>query len=381
MGMKNEAKKKSGFARFYKICPVRHSLGILAALVIVLHLSTRNNYGFTNSLWKGFVRPLHRHLSVFCSRFPFSVAELLIAMLAAGLLAFLIYSLFKLRKPGERWKRIYRLFQTLLCTGLLIYGGFCLLWGTYYYGSSFVDSAGLSDEPVSLEELTAVTKYFAGLSNEYGEKVRRDENGFYSPDRREILEKSKELYLETEKEIPCLEGPDICPKGIFFSRVMSYIDFTGFFFPFTGEANVNMDFPPPLFASTVAHELAHQRGAAREQDANFIAVMASLNYGDRDFCYSAALLAYTHLGNALRKADYAAWEEIYDSLSENVLRDFALDRYYWRQFETPVQKVSNTVYEGFLQSYGQELGRRSYGACVDLLVNYYCDEAAEAELN
>ena len=40
-----------------------------------------------------------------------------------------------------------------------------------------------------------------------------------------------------------------------------------------------------------------------------------------------------------------------------------------------VQSVSNAVYEGFLQSYDQKLGMRSYGACVDLLVNYYYDTA------
>ena len=52
-------------------------------------------------------------------------------------------------------------------------------------------------------------------------------------------------------------------------------------------------------------------------------------------------------------------------------RDFAANRLYWAAFETPVQEASNTVYEGFLHSYDQELGLKSYGACVDLLVNYY----------
>ena len=41
--------------------------------------------------------------------------------------------------------------------------------------------------------------------------------------------------------------------------------------------------------------------------------------------------------------------------------------------------ATNTVYEGFLQSYEQTLGMRSYGACVDLLVSYY-KEAARARL-
>lgn len=157
---------------------------------------------------------------------------------------------------------------------------------------------------------------------------------------------------------------------------MSYLDFTGFFFPFTGEANVNTDFPPALFASTVAHELSHQRGVAKEQEANFVAVLASLRSGDADYCYSAALLAYTHLGNALYSADNAAWQRVYAQLDDNVKLDLRLNSAYWRQFETPVQSVSNTVYEGFLHSYDQTLGLKSYGACVDLLVNYYYAGAA-----
>ena len=40
-----------------------------------------------------------------------------------------------------------------------------------------------------------------------------------------------------------------------------------------------------------------------------------------------------------------------------------------------MQTVSNTVYEGFLYSYDQTLGLKSYGACVDLLVNYYYEDA------
>ena len=140
---------------------------------------------------------------------------------------------------------------------------------------------------------------------------------------------------------------------------------------------MNTDFPPSLFAATIAHELSHQRGVAKEQEANFTAVLACLEYGNIDYCYSACLMAYTYLGNALYGADYEAWEQVYLSLSEPVLIDFAVNRAYWKQFETPVQTVSNTVYEGLLYSYDQELGLKSYGACVDLLVNYYYDDAVE----
>jgi hypothetical protein len=241
----------------------------------------------------------------------------------------------------------------------------------YYYGDDFIAQSGLKNEPISVEQLERVTAYFADLSSEYSVRVSRDENGVYAGDRGAILDRSPALYRAVEADFPCLKGPALRAKGVMCSRVMSYLDFTGFFFPFTAEANVNLDFPSPLFASTVAHELAHQRGVAKEQEANFVAVLACLEDGDADYVYSAALLAYTHLGNALRRADPEAWARVYGRLNEAVLADFAAGREYWQKFETPVQSVSNTVYEGFLHSYNQDLGLKSYGACVDLLVNYY----------
>ena len=75
--------------------------------------------------------------------------------------------------------------------------------------------------------------------------------------------------------------------------------------------------------------------------------------------------------------DRAAWEQVSASLCDAVRRDFAEQREYWAKYEdTPVSKASDAVYEGFLHSYGQTLGLKSYGACVDLLVAYYYDEAA-----
>ena len=59
--------------------------------------------------------------------------------------------------------------------------------------------------------------------------------------------------------------------------------------------------------------------------------------------------------------------------------DFKAQSAYWDEFrDSAAQKASNTVYDSFLKSNGQELGMQSYGACVNLLVHYYIDEAREA---
>ena len=250
-----------------------------------------------------------------------------------------------------------------------------MLWGVYYYADDFVEKSGFENGAISTEQLESVTRYFAHLANEYASEVPRDENGLCCSDRSEILRRSPGIFAETEKRYPCLEGPLIAAKGILCSRAMSFLDFSGFFFPFTAEANVNLDMPVCDLAATVAHELSHQRGVAKEQEANFTAVLACMDCGDPEYAYSACLLAYTHLGNALYKADREAWKAVFSSLSEEVVKDLLSRESYWEQFDTPVQKASNTVYEGFLQSYDQTLGLKSYGACVDLLVNYYYAES------
>ena len=369
--MKNTTTEKRGLAAIFRLCPVRHVLLGLNGLIIALHLATRGNHALNRLLSARFVRPVHRFLARATDLLPFSLAELLYAAAVLGGLVWLLVQLVRLFRLRDWGPRLYRMLVTLLTAGAVFYGGFCLLWGVFYYGDDFMAQSGLPREKVSTEELTAVTAYFADLANDYAHRVPRDEAGVCDLDRQEVLARSPQVYRDLERQFPCLAGPPVRAKGVLCSRVMSLIDFTGFFFPFTGEANVNLDFPTSLLPSTVAHELAHQRGVAKEQEANFVAVLACLDYGEADYVYSAALLAYIHLGNALYKADRAAWEQIYGSLDEAVLRDFAANRAYWQRFETPVQEASNTVYESFLQSYDQSQGLKSYGACVDLLVNYY----------
>ncbi len=370
-------RKKSKLAAWFALCPAAHTAALLSAAVIALHLALRGDRALMARISENAVRPVHAALAVLCSHVRFSVAEVLIVTAAAAVIARLAYGLVRLLRGRSSLRRAYRLAMGLAAAGLAVYAGFSLLWGVYYYGDDFMARSGLDSAPVSTEQLEMVTEYFVGLANRYGGEVERNEDGLYVCDRDAILACSTALFDSTVGDFPCLDGPRVAAKGVLLSRGMSYIDFTGFFFPFTGEANVNTDFPPALFASTVAHELSHQRGVAKEQEANFVAVLASLRSGDADFCYSAALLAYVHLGNALCSADRAAWERVYAALGENVRRDLALNNAYWRQFETPVQSVSNTVYEGFLHSYDQTLGLKSYGACVDLLVNYYYNAAKE----
>lgn len=322
--------------------------------------------------------PYHALISKVCGIFPFSVAEMLVAAAVLFAAVYIIVSLILLYFRKKKKKRVYITLLTLIMLASLVWSGFCVLWGVCYYVPNFADKSGLSDGPVSVEELRAVTGYFAAAANEYGEAVARDEEGVFAVSRDDILDRAAENYRGVSALYPFLGGDELRPKAIAFSKVLSAMNFTGFFFPLTGEANLNMDSPACMLPATAEHELSHQRGVAEEQEANFLAVLACMESGDADFTYSGALMAYIYLGNALYSADFEAWQEVRNSLSDNVVADLADINSYWAAYsDTSVKKVSDKVYETFLQSNGQELGLKSYGACVDLLVNYYspaCEE-------
>ena len=364
--------------RWFRLCPVRHILTLCGAGLIGVYFLLRGNPAVMAAVSGGFVRPFHRAAARLTGPLPFSLAEALIVagvLAALGYLAVFIVGLIRRR---ERAKRVYRLLLTALCAFTLLYGGFCLFWGVYYYTSDFEARSGIQTAPVRTQQLETVTRYFTDLLNHYARSVRRDENGVFAEPRAEYFSRSAALYENAARLVPCLAGDAVPAKPFFFSYFMSCVDFTGFYFPFTGEANINVHAPGCLIPSTIAHEQAHQRGVAQEDEANFCAVLASLESGDPVYCYSACLLAYIHLGNALYTADHDAWADNYARLAPEVRADLAENNAYWARFRTPVANVSNSVYTGFLQSYGQTLGLQTYGKCVDLLVTYYYDRSAAA---
>ena len=373
--MEKSPVKKRGPAAIFALCPAAHFIALSGAGFLALFFALRHNTPVMRAVSLRFVQPLHHILAQLTARLPFSLAEWLYASVIGGTFVYTGVELVRLIRRPERRKRLYRLLVRLTALGLGVYALFCLMWGVYYYGDDFIARSGLELREISVDELELTTLYFAELLNTYSEQVPRDEAGLCRSDRQAVLERSPSVFRAAAQEYPCLRGPEISAKAMFFSRILSIMDFTGFFCPFTAEANVNTDFPEALFASIVAHELSHQRGVAKEQEANFVAVLASLESGDADYCYSACLLAYIHLGNALAGVDPAAQAMIAAGLCDGVRADLAESNRYWAQFTSPVQAVTNTVYESFLHSYGQTLGMRSYGACVDLLVGYYSKAA------
>ena len=319
---------------------------------------------------------LRQGLGRLCALVPFSVMEGLCILLVCAAILYLCVSILVIpRASRERGHRAYSALLGAVCAGLTLYLGFCALWGVHYYTTPFPEQFGLEERPVSVEELASVTAYFAQQLSESADSVPRDAQGRFAADRQEILQESVHVYDTLEERYPFLRFEDTGVKPVHFSRVMSALDFTGVYCPFTGESNVNMDAPACFLPATAAHELAHQRSIASEQACNFLAVLACTTSGNQVYAYSGWLKGYVNLNNALYGVAPEQSRAIRATLPATVLADLEENNAYWEQFHaSPATAISNQVYEGFLKSYGVEEGLASYGMVVDLLVAYYAEE-------
>ena len=357
------------FLRYYR---TEHRWLLADAAVLAAFFALRGNKTLMDAFSRRIVMPVERFWGRVCSFLPFSVGELLYALAILSALFWLVWAVRFFRRSEYKREAVYTALIRLVCALATVYAAFCLLWGVNYYAGDFCDRSGIYPRQSTVEQLQQLTQFFADRANESAPLVRRAADGCFAESRGDILAAAPEIYAPSYEEFPflALRG-DYAPKKMRFSRLMSAMNFTGFYCPFTGEPNVNMDFPADQLPATVAHELAHRRGIASEQQCNFVAILVCTRSGKPAYVYSGYLMGFIHLSNALYTADRERWREVCYTLSDEVRADLNKANEYWAQFEGKTAEVSGRVYDTMLRSYDQALGMRSYGAVVDLLAAYY----------
>jgi hypothetical protein len=299
---------------------------------------------------------------------PFSCFEVLVAGGVLGLLVFLVLLVVGGIRASHRATFFYRRLSAFLC---LLAGGyllFCLTWGAYYHRDVLGSRLGLIARPVSAQQLyDAGVRLTEGL-NRAAQQAPRGKNGNF------ILPGGEKKVLSSAPQVmensgyAFLRGNFPPPKGMAASELLNYLFIDGIYCPFTGEANLNIAGHGLFFPASTLHEMAHQRGIAREDEANFVAYLVAKDSGDPSFAYAGYCLAFAHLSSALRSADPKKFEELYRLVDPVVLRDFSDYNAFLSRYITPAKDISNAANDAYLKSQGQAEGVKSYGRMVDLLV-------------
>lgn len=326
---------------------------------------------YANNLYPG----LSRGINTVTSLLSFSLAEVLVLLLVPVLITLFVIAVIRMvRGKGRRTEIGVRFAANLLCAAAVLYFIFTINCGINYSRYTFAQTSGLKVQDSSKAELTALCEELAQRVNLLRKQTQTDSRSVMKlsqPNIQATAQKAKKAYDKIGSEYPLLRAGYGAPKPVFGSRYMSYTQTTGIFFPFTFEANVNVDIPAYSIPVTMCHELSHLRGYMREDEANFIGYLVCEKSGNPDFEYSGNMLAFIYANNALFSADSEAAGKIYASLSDGVQRDLAANSAYWKQFEGPVADVSSSVNDSYLKANRQEDGVKSYGRMVDLLLAEY----------
>ncbi len=366
-------KKQLWFLRLRRYCPVYLLIALLlAAVSLFLMLYTKSRpeiaYGI-NKYWGGTIRMIMAYLTQWI---PFSAAEFLLLsapVLLCVLIGLAVYYSRRGLRAGIRY------LCALLSVILLLYTLYVAGLGLGFHEPSLGEKLGLQDVPVSAEQLYETMLWTIAEANALCGKVDFAFEGFsYMPFatydamcadlmigyRR--LHQTHPLYLQVNTHV----------KPVILSEAMSYTHITGIYTFFTGESNLNVNFPDYTLPFTAAHELAHQRGFAREKEANFIAFLVCIGGENAYTRYSGYVNMVEYLSNALYSADKALWNDAMDRLDARIRCEMrAYNAFFEKYRENTAAKVSNAINDTYLKAQGQEEGTKSYGLVVDLAVAYY----------
>lgn len=309
-------------------------------------------------------------LAALTSWLSFSLAEMLIYCLPIIIAALAVFAW---RHCGT-WRELLRYLASFIAVCSLLFSIFVFTFGTGYHTETLDRRLGLETGGVSVGELKSTALLLAEQVNEAALEVSFGEDGFsvmpYDIDtmNAHILA----AYCRVSAEYGFVQELQSRVKPVLASRAMSYTHITGVYTYFTGEANINVYFPDYTIPFTAAHELAHQRGIARENEANFVAFLATVSAHDPYIRYSAYLNLYEYVANALWQADREAYREVLATLSPTVLGELRAYAAFFEQFEDSVAAdISETVNDTYLKVHGNEAGIASYGLVVELAVAYY----------
>lgn len=315
--------------------------------------------------------------------FPFSLYELTIYLIVISIVSFIIYTIYIIiSNPNKLKVFIKNSLLNILSIISIAYFLFIILWGLNYnripLETTLIESYNLKYN----KSISSIDKTKEGLANLYeflienaneARKLVKSSNGIMkaNTDYKGIINRAYLGYESILDFLPNLSGNYSNAKYVMSSKLMCYTGITGIYFPFTGEANVNIAILDIYIPSTTLHEMAHQRGYASEDEANFIAYLASINHPDIDFKYSGYILALNHTANALYSVDYDTYVTLSKNISEDVLDDLKNNRDFWDKYEGKIDDISNEINNTYLKANGVSEGVKSYGKMVDLLLTYY----------
>lgn len=304
---------------------------------------------------------------------PFSIGDIIYVIVAVWLISggvLFIKNLLRLQKDKLAW--LHTLLRFLLIV-VVAYGIFIIFWGMNYRYNRLQKDFQINALHYPAGLLVQLCDTLAARANEQHLILAGNDTlpvqHFLTF--RQIKKEVPKNYERIAKIFPQLKYVHPSIKPSMFGYLMDYPGVTGYYNPFTGEAQVNTTPFPVGLPFTACHEVAHQLGFAAEEDANFVGYLVASTSPDPYFRYAANFEMFLYGINVLSWRDPHLADSLWKTLvSSGVHKDYEKDFEFYDRFKTSFRPMLNDMYDQYLKANEQSKGIRSYDEVISLLINY-----------
>ncbi|HSB93998.1 MAG TPA: DUF3810 domain-containing protein [Flavitalea sp.] len=350
---------------------VRKNALLLILLLLVLLIRLFSFFPDAVEQWysTGFYPKLAAVQRVFLGWIPISVGDLLYAWAGIYIIRKTVGLAWKFRRKHITRAYLLATAKKILLIGLVIYCWFNISWGLNYNRVSIGKQLGLVKDSITPSDLRRLTMELADSLNRLA--AVSHPNLAQVKSKRILFNGSVNAYQALVRSEPIFQYDYPSVKPSMYSYLGNYMGFTGYYNPFTAEAQVNTTVPYFIRPFTTCHEIGHQLGYAKEYEANLAGFLSASSSNDPVFRYSVYFEMYAYARPYLYITDSIELKRIDSTLHPYVISDFRELRKFIREHQNPVETVIDIVYSQYLRMNEQPSGRLSYNEVIFLLMAYF----------
>jgi hypothetical protein len=349
----------------------------LLAISILIKIFSLNPARVEKYYTSGFYPVISKILRTILGWIPFSIGDLLYiaASIFFVLKAWKFIRLLARRQVKEFLSWI--LFRKYMKLVLWIYIIFSVFWGLNYDRQGIARQFGLNVQQYTAGDLYELTLTLQQRLNFYAPKVDSlkrlslNHNTTLFKEGIAAYKKASQQYSFLTYDQPSIKPSMLTHLGRFFG-------FTGYYNPFTGEAQLKTDVPVFTKPFIVCHEIGHQLGYGKENEANFSSYLAGRVSDNIEFRYSVYYDMYGYAMSDLFVYNRSCFIELKESEHPQVKKDNKTYREYLQRNRNAVEPVMSLAYDRYLKMNNQPRGKEAYNEVVGWLMAYMKKYGKEA---
>jgi hypothetical protein len=338
-------------------------------LVILIRIFSRNPIWVERYYSSNLYIFLSKVLRILFGWIPFSLGDILYALAFCWIFWKIIKNIRSGFKKQLTKKQLFHKFLNFVLLLAVVYIIFYLFWGLNYDRKGIAFQLQIQPENYDTTDLFLIENILLQKVN--SSKIAVVKNREPYPSTKELIRRAKKSYDEADTKFPFLKYIGISVKSSLYGTLGDYLGFTGYYNPFTGEAQINTTVPQMLRPYIATHEMAHQLGYAKENEANFVGYLAAVNSKDTLFHYSCYLDLFLYTNREIYYFDSLSANKFMEKLHPLVKADLEELRQFNLAHQSVFEPLISWMYGKYLKLNNQPKGLHSYNAVVGMLIAYY----------